>query len=226
MNQLHKLSPSDLTFLWDECPRCFYLKVAKNFYRPAMPFPKIFNQIDRLMKDFFEDLPTDAMSSDLPPGKVAFSNKWVTSNPITFPHHSVSCYIKGIFDTILQFSDGTYAVVDFKTTEPKQEQISFYSRQLHAYAYALEHQKPGSFNLNPITRMGLLCVEPTAMIRTESGRLAYEGNMTWLECPKDEQQFLEFIDSIFDVLDSPSLPESSEACKFCQYRHDARKTGY
>jgi hypothetical protein len=23
-----KLSPSDLTFLWDECPRCFYLKYS------------------------------------------------------------------------------------------------------------------------------------------------------------------------------------------------------
>ena len=24
------LSPSDLAFLWDDCPRCFYLKVARN----------------------------------------------------------------------------------------------------------------------------------------------------------------------------------------------------
>ena len=226
MNQLLKLSPSDLTFLWDECPRCFYLKVVEGFYRPAMPFPKIFNQIDRLMKDFFEDLPTEEMSPDLPPGKVAFSNKWVNSNPITFSHHSVGCYIRGIFDTVLQFSDGTYAVVDFKTTKPKQEHINFYSRQLHAYAYALEHQKSGSFNLNPVTRMGLLCVEPTAMSRTETGSLAYEGNVTWQEIPKNEQHFLEFIDSILDVLDSPMPPEAGSTCKFCQYREDARKTGY
>jgi CRISPR/Cas system-associated exonuclease Cas4 (RecB family) len=226
MNKPFKLSPSDLTFLWDECPRCFYLKVVENFYRPALPFPKIFNQIDRLMKDFFDDLPTEEMSSELPPGNVAFSNKWVNSAPITFPHHSASCYIRGIFDTILQFSDGTYAVVDFKTTKPKEEHIPFYSRQLHAYAYALEHQKPGSFNLNPITRMGLLCVEPIAMSKTDTGNLAYEGNVTWLEIPKNEHQFLEFLDSILDVLESSTPPDASATCKFCQYRENSRKTGY
>ena len=31
MNNLYKLSPSDLTFLWDECQRCFYLKVVRKF---------------------------------------------------------------------------------------------------------------------------------------------------------------------------------------------------
>lgn len=32
-----KLSPSDLTFLWDECPRCFYLKHILGIMRPAAP---------------------------------------------------------------------------------------------------------------------------------------------------------------------------------------------
>ena len=33
------LSPSDYAFLWDECPRCFYLKVALKQPRLRTPFP-------------------------------------------------------------------------------------------------------------------------------------------------------------------------------------------
>jgi hypothetical protein len=65
-----KLSPSDLTFLWDECPRCFYLKVKHNFRRPAMAFPKIFSRIDLLMKDVYLGNSTKKISPALPEGKV------------------------------------------------------------------------------------------------------------------------------------------------------------
>ena len=226
MNNLYKLSPSDLTFLWNECQRCFYLKVVHKFNRPSMAFPKIFTLIDLLMKDFFYDLPSDEISSDLPPGKVAYSSKWVYSQPISFPNHEASCYIRGIFDTVLEFTDGTFAVIDFKTTQPKAEHINFYTRHLHAYAYSLENPNPGKFSLSPISKMGLLCVEPVAMSRTQQGKLAYEGDVTWLECPKDDQQFLGFIDSVLNVLDSPVAPPANPKCRFCTYREDSRVTGY
>ena len=139
MSQLFKLSPSDLTFLWDECKRCFYLKIARGYRRPAIPFPKIFSRIDLLMKDHYQDQSTSSMSADLPEGKVFASGKWVESDIIHFEGHAAECYLKGIFDTVLQFNDGSYAVVDFKTTEINEDHLDFYARQLRAYAYALEH---------------------------------------------------------------------------------------
>ena len=48
-----KLSPSDFAFLWEECRRCFYLKVVSDFKRPSTPMPKIFTTIDQLMKQRF-----------------------------------------------------------------------------------------------------------------------------------------------------------------------------
>ena len=36
-----KLTPSMLTFLWDECRRCFWLH-ARGLPRPRMPFPSVF----------------------------------------------------------------------------------------------------------------------------------------------------------------------------------------
>lgn len=226
MTNTYKLSPSDLTFLWDECQRCFYLKVVRKFNRPSMAFPKIFSTIDLLMKDFFYELPADEISHELPPGKVAFASKWVYSQPISFAHREASCYIRGIFDTVLEFKDGSFAVVDFKTTKPKAEHIGFYSRQLNAYSYALENPNPGKFTLSPISKLGLLCVEPVSMNRTEDGKLAYHGDVTWLECPKDDQSFLEFIDTVLEILESPEPPEANPNCSFCQYRESARQEGY
>jgi hypothetical protein len=213
-----KLSPSDLTFLWDGCRRCFYLKVVRKVRRPPMPMPSIFIQIDQLMKDFFEGKPTAEISADLPRGNVRFGDKWVTSLPTQLPHRAVQAYFRGRFDTVVAFDDGSYGVVDFKTSRPKPEHIPFYSRQLHAYAYALEHAAPDRFALIPVSRLGLLCVEPTALERSDDGRLAYLGEATWLECPKDYDKFLGFIDVILAVLEQPNPPPPAPRCRWCQYR--------
>ena len=66
-----KLSPSDLTFLWDECPRCFYLKYIHGINRPAAPFPSIFGAIDRLMKAQYAGQPASELSPALPPGTIS-----------------------------------------------------------------------------------------------------------------------------------------------------------
>ena len=58
MTNIWQLSSSGLTFLWDECPRRFYLKVVQKFTRPFSPMPAIFNRIDKLTKDFSQDKPT------------------------------------------------------------------------------------------------------------------------------------------------------------------------
>ena len=142
------------------------------------------------------------------------------------PGHAGTAYIRGIFDTVIEFDDGSYGVVDFKTSESRPEHVAFYSRQLHAYAYALQHPAPNAFALNPITRLGLLCVEPVAMDRFSDGRLAYMGSMTWLECPLDMQGFLAFIDQVLEVLEQPEPPEPSPKCTYCLYRLEARKHGY
>jgi hypothetical protein len=226
MESALKLSPSDLTFLWDECLRCFYLKVARNYRRPAAPFPSIFNRIDRLMKGFFEGVPAHEMTEELPDGVVKFGGKWVTSQKTLLPRRSTGFYIRGIFDTVIEFSDGSYGVVDFKTSTAKPEHVGFYGRQLHAYAYALEHPAAGTLNLAPVTRLGLLVVEPVHMDRTPDGRLAYLGDVTWQEIPKDEAAFLAFMDDVINLLEMDELPDPSPDCGYCQYRESARVSGF
>lgn len=222
----YKLSPSDLTFLWDECPRCFYLKVVMGIGRPPMAFPSIFSNIDLLMKKMFSGKRTEEMLPHLPPGQVLFNGKWVESTPIQFASSPASCFVRGIFDSVLQFDDGSYAVIDFKTSQPNPKHIEFYGRQLRAYAYALEHPAPGKLALGPISRLGLLCVEPIDIDRDDTGRIRYIGDVTWLEVPRAEESFMAFLESVCRVLAAPQPPPPAEKCPFCKYREEARQHGW
>ena len=223
MTTLYKLSPSDLTFLWDDCKRCFYLKVKQKFDRPRQPFPAIFSRIDSLMKKFFQGRSTTEISDGLPDGIVKFGERWVQSQPILLPGHTAQCYLLGKFDTVVEFSDGSFGVIDFKTSAASPGHVPFYSRQLHAYAYALENPAPGKFTLKPISKLGLLVVEPVDMGRYPDGRIAYMGDVTWQEIPLDINVFLAFIGEVLAVLELAEPPEAAEKCTFCQYRESARQ---
>jgi hypothetical protein len=236
MTQAWKLSPSDLTFLWSECRRCFYLKVVEGFPRPWAGMPRIFNQIDKLINAHFLGRSTAEISTELPDGIVAYGERWVESEPIALPDRRSRCYIKGRFDAVIAFREAsqrgpeatrgtTYGVIDFKTTKPSPRHVPFYSRQLHAYAYALEHPAPGKLALAPVTELGLLCFEPSAIEPLAGGRLSYAGDLTWLACPKDYARFHRFLDEVLAVLDQPEPPASSPVCVWCRYREEARSRG-
>ncbi len=221
-----KLSPSDLTFLWDECKRCFYLKVRHDFRRPAAPFPRIFSTIDLLMKDIYLEHSTRKISPTLPEGKTIMTGRWVTSAPVMAPNQQDSCSIQGIFDTVVQFEDGSYGVVDFKTSRPKAEHVAFYSRQLQAYAYALEHPAPGKLHLAPVSRLGLLVYDPHSMSESGADGLALLGSATWLDCPLDENRFLGFLAEVMQLLSQPEPPPPGADCSYCTYRLAARTTSF
>ena len=220
-----KLSPSDLTFLWDECPRCFYLKVARGFNRPASAFPSIFGRIDRAMKAYYADKTTVDISADLPAGKFYFAEQFIVSAPLARPGFSDTIYFSGKFDAILEFDNGAYGVIDFKTSEPKLDQIAFYARQLHAYVYALEHPAPGKLRKSPITHLGLLYFTPHTLKFANGENLDLQGAITWEPVVRDDNAFLAFIDQVLAVLTLPEPPEASPNCTFCQYRQKARELG-
>lgn len=222
---MYSITPSDLTFLWDECQRCFYHKVVMGFKRPASAFPKIFNRIDKLMKNHFDGISTADFAPALPPGVIRYGERWVRSEPLTTPGRRVSVAIRGKFDAAIAFDDGGFGLVDYKTSEPKAEHISFYSRQLHAYAYALEHPQPGSLALSPIRHMGLLFMEPVEMVLADDNRLAYLGEVTWVECQRDDDGFMSFIDQVLSVLESPEAPPPAAGCGYCAWLDEAKERG-
>jgi hypothetical protein len=191
--------------------------MINGIFQPSIPLPSIFSQIAGLLKNHYDGKHTSELHIALPPGIVSYGEQRVRSEIIQLPNHSATCYISGRFDIVVSFEDATYGVIDFKTGNPNMEWKSLYSRQLHAYAYSLEHPAPNALALSPVTRLGLLYFYPSAISQQCIERLSYEAEITWIEVEKNEQNFLQFIDEVLDVLESPEAPESSPNCQWCNY---------
>ena len=220
----YKLSPSDMTFLWEGCRLCYYLKV-KHQLKYGGVFPGMFTKMADLTSHFYHLKPAQALSPALPPGVLLHREKWVQSAPLTLPGCAAQVVIKGRFDAAIAFEDGSYAVVDFKTSEAGQEKVAFYSRQLSAYAYALENRAPGAFALAPISRLGLFIVTPGSYEPAPSGSMAFISRTAWMDIPRDDAAFLAYLGEVLAVLENPLPPPPAENCELCRYRQKTRDFG-
>lgn len=214
LDKAWKLNPSDFAFLWEECRRCFYLKVVQGTQRPRLPMPKIFTMIDLEMKVFLGSRRLEVVGA--PSGVLQFTERWVESLPIAVPGHSTRCYLRGRFDLAAALDDATYAVVDLKTASVKDQYIPLYCRQLWAYAWALENAAPGKPILRPVSRLGLLVFEPAAFFERR-GIASLAGDLCWIEVKRDDTAFLAFLDEVLSVLEQPDPPLAVPSCEWCRW---------
>ena len=217
MSKLFKLSPSDFGFLYDECKRCFYLKVKHNFNRPRGIMPSIFIKIDGIMKDYFEGKSPKDITTELPDGKVEFGDRWIQSKPFLDKKTGNRCFIKGKTDTVLGFNDNTFGVVDFKTSNVKDGNVEKYSRQLHAYSLALENAEPGKPSLKPISRIGLFVVEPNLFLKNEHNEYLFKNIVKWQEIPRNDIGFFDFLREVMSLLSQDKIPDAGPYCSHCEY---------
>src|SRR5207244_13246058 len=109
----------------------------------------------------------------------------------------------------------TFGIVDFKTTDARDSHVPLYSLQLHAYALAFENPALGRPRMAPVTKLGLLCFEPAGMTRLSGGNFAYRTEPKWIEIPRNDSSFLNFISLVVATLDRTTAPPSSPECQFC-----------
>jgi len=213
----YKLSPSDLTFLYDGCKHCFVLKVKHGITQPSIPLPGVFSIIASLQKDHYSGKRTEEFCPQLPPGTVTLGEKRVRSEQVTFDDLESTCYITGRFDIVVEFDDGTYGVMDFKTGNPSEGKAEMYSRQLHAYALALENPAEGALKLFPVSRLGLLYFTPDNCEFQGDSRQVMAGQMTWIEISRNDVAFRDFLRDVVRLLDGPVPPAQSDVCDWCRY---------
>lgn len=218
-----KLSPSDLTFLYEGCQRCFWLKVKKGITQPSIPLPGIFSKLAGLQKTFYTGKRTDKVHPALAPGIVKYGEKWVQSQPIKFDGHDNTVYIKGRFDIVVEFDDKSYGVIDFKTGNPDEKKAAMYSRQLHAYAYALEHPAPRAMSLSHITKLGLLYFYPTATSQASIEKLSYDSEIHWIEIGRNDDKFMQFLERVLTLLEADTPPDPTPGCNWCGYGEKMKK---
>ena len=213
----YKLSPSEMTFLYDGCQKCFYLKVRHGITQPSIPLPSIFSKIAGLLKEHYNGKRTEELHPGLPPGIIKYGEKHVQSIPLSFEGCQDSCFIKGRFDVATEFDDGTFGVIDYKTGNPEGEFSSLYGRQLHAYAYALENSAPGYLHLTPVTKLALLYFHPTSVSQIRLDWLSFDAEIKLIEVPRNDEAFLAFIKEVMQLLESPQPPGSSSECQWCKF---------
>jgi len=223
-DEIWRISPSDLTFLWGTCHRCFWLKYVKKIPPSGMQMPAIFNDIDKNTKEFFTGKDLKDISPFLPQGVVGYHDYKVVSQPIQIGTHLRQCVISGMVDSIITIEDGSYGVIDFKTSVPDAEHTDLYHKQLSAYTYALEHPEEGSLHLEPVSLMGILAYEPATFEVDNNLDSDYKGKTTWIDLGRDDNSFVDLIDEVLDVLEGP-LPPKTPTCSWCKYQTKLHEAG-
>lgn len=221
----YRLSPSDLTFLYEGCKHCFVLKVKHGISQPSIPIPGVFSIIGRLQKEYYSDRRTEEFCPDLPPGVITHGEKWVRSNPVPVTESDSTFYINGRFDIVAEFDDGTFGVLDFKTGNPTEEKTDMYARQLHAYSLALENSAEGYLGFSPVTRLGLLYFTPDRCEHDGETQQVLEGEMQWVEIGRDDESFQAFLNDVVTFLDDPLPEPEPDACDWCRYLETAGSYG-
>lgn len=202
----YRLSPSDLTFLYEGCKHCFVLKVKHGIAQPSIPLPGVFSAIGALQKDYYSEKRTEDFCPCIPPGVVKYGELWVRSRSVDVPGSESTCFIKGRFDIVAELDEGSYAVLDFKTGKPSDDKTKMYARQLHAYAMALENPARNALQLSPVSKLGLLYFTPDACKQEALTRQSLEGEMQCVEVARDDDAFLSFLAEVVRLLDGPLPP--------------------
>lgn len=230
-----RLAPSDFAFLWEECQRCFYLKAHKQLWRPRAPFPSIFNAIDLAMKRHLRGLRTTDVLPEMKPGIFLCEDDdaWVECAPIMPPGAKRSVYVRGMLDCLVAFDDGTFGIIDFKTSDVSKSS-ALYSRQLHAYAAAIERPGTGSELVQgTVSDLGLVIYQPEDFSALAPSGAALAGKLEYVNIPRDDDVFVQFLGKVMTVLDADTVPPppkpsrkswsgTSTSCPYCQFLFDAQ----
>jgi hypothetical protein len=178
------LSPSDLSYFWSDSKVGFYDKYVLEINRPRQSFPSIFNHIDLMMKNAFDNKRTLDIVTGAPDGILTHDDISVQSKPISIGDYKVG--FKGKMDCLLMHDDGTCSVIDYKCTHISDYLKSIYFLQLASYALCLESPLYGE--PKKVKNLGIIGFEPTDFSFTQS-KGSLEGSLAWAEIPFDKNRY-------------------------------------
>lgn len=208
---MYKLSPSDFRYLYEDCKHCYYQKVKKGITLPSIGMPGVFSKMNSLLQNAIIGMDLREINSELPAGKIEVKEGFLKSKPIP---PSKDCYISGRFDIASQLDDGTYAVIDFKITDPTEDKIQKFFHQLHSYKFAMENPSWGE--PKKVSRMGIIAINPEE-ITFPGENVIFKAKPQFFEIEEDMQRFYAFIGEVSKLLGG-SVPKPDSDCAWCKYR--------
>lgn len=208
------ISPSDLTFLWGECKKCFWLKYRKGISRPG--FMPLVGPMSAFQESRYRNQETSSMDSSLPVGVISDWGKTIESSPIIIDGVETGWRIKGKYDVVITFHDGTIGLVDCKVTtgEMDENKIDLYWPQLEAYAFALENPLLGVGH--EVSETGLLMWRIVSAETNFTEQNVFSADKSYLSSPRRQEDFLTLMKEVITILEG-SMPEAGDKCTTCKF---------
>lgn len=177
------------------------------YKRPYTPFPSMFNKMDKLMRGAYQG----QSSLEITGKEGVFDTKEYTLKSRLIPiSETVNIQFSGKTDCLVRFSDRTVGILDFKTSDIKEDTAQFYAPQLYAYRECMDAE---------VSRMGLLCASPVKA--KLDGGISMRFSETWVEIPISEDYWQGFTDKLATLLLTPfEWVQGNPKCPHCEYQRN------
>lgn len=208
-----QLSASTLK-LFQECPRCFWLRINKKIERPRGPFPSLPSGIDRVLKSYFDGYRTRGVLPPLIEGKL---DGTLATNELTlgFNDARAKARLWGKLDDCVILPDRRLIPLDHKTRASAPDDVSYtekyYQFQMDVYTLLLER------NGHPTTRTAYVVYYFPVEGELHRG---FPFGLAVHTIATDPERAYEIFLAGCRCL-AGSLPPAGEACEFCRWA-DAR----
>ena len=212
------ISPSDLTFSWGGCHRCLWLSYNHGLRTPG--FMPLVGDLATMQENYFAGKTTADIAPVLPEGKVKDLGGWVKSSLINVNGAASKYAIRGKYDLLIEFADGTFGIIDCKFQAKDSDKTDLYQPQLEAYAFALEN--PASGEAKKVSLMGLLVwslIEPAGDVTKGFG---LKLKHTWRPIERNPNALQERLTDFITVVDA-KMPNSKPACDMCNYLNSRKE---
>jgi hypothetical protein len=127
-------------------------------------------------------------------------------------------FLAGKPDLVVKFDDGTYGILDFKTTS-EDDKTQAYKHQLEAYAQIFE--KPGATGvaktprLFPISYMGLMQFTPKEIFEHNDMNYKQNFNINHYKLKRNTEEFYVHVTSLIDIILEEKIPTFNNRCSIC-----------
>ncbi|MFM8897822.1 MAG: PD-(D/E)XK nuclease family protein [Actinomycetota bacterium] len=212
------ISPSDLTFSWNGCHRCLWLNYNHGVKAPS--FMPLVGELSAMQENHVNGAISSQLHPDIKEGRVLDRGGWVKSIPIPYNGKSSPYAIRGKYDLLMEFEDGTYGIIDCKFQGKDNDKSDFYAPQLEAYAYALEN--PVSGEPRKVSVIGLLVWSPKKPLGDPYDGFSLGLNSSWFPITRNPEGLQERLQDFIEVISGPTPVRDSgcETCKFISNRRE------
>jgi hypothetical protein len=211
------IAPSDLTFGFSTCKRCIWIKYWFSF-ELKKDFPLV-KSLSTFQEEYFRRAPMPALDSSLPAGTVKQWGQWVKSKNIVINGVETQWKLRGIYDLLGHYDDGTVGIIDCKVSDSERDSGEFYAPQLEAYAYTLEN--PLSGKAFQVKTMGLLIWKLAGVAQTRpnefvSNEMGFGVNQQYVPVERNPEGLTTLLTEFISVIDG-DMPDAGSNCHACNY---------